>query len=879
MSARYVTECPDNDLLPAQVVWRTNDTLPVYTRLDDPANWRWIESAVPVDITGDQDVTTGYLGWWVILRYTSRETVTAGGAPHEWYCDTTHYDLAPFAPANGGAEFFSMPANTTASGVSGLSGPDYAIRSVGIGNPDDLEQPDYPTDDPAWSDNRVLMALDGWDWPALQVYHNDNVTLWQFDSDDPFLDGLSNCAADLSGGFLRLTVTGAAAYATGNYLRRTTLTADAATDDTSLPVVSTANFPDAGELRLMRLSGGVWEWNDVRYTSKTGTTFDGCSGVKSNLSGERVELIGPWVCDYRYIDLDWEARDGGGNIDESATLRVWLGAKWWDLTWDADAAAFEKRIDLCRPHSDLAQVASAAQQSMMDFYFPRSIGKYGGGTYIPEAETSVAPGFCDVTVPVRNRFAEEYKWYWGVDRVNTVKFSSLVNGDTYKVRTIKGIILNRITERLVSAEQWGFRRQRSTDDVAKVRSGVEPGPSSTYSIISDEVLAVVLCDGRPVAEITGQVWKDRSGVSCCEYWHIDPAIEDINYWPRRPGYSLISTLRIVPAAGTGYLSNDRDMRHLRIEDSASVTEFPGTTINARIRTDRVMQVIGSGRLPWALRCRKRFGHEVHGLVFEGADPAINRAVTLRYGTGGALSKQIVTDSQGAFTARLPRQEDTITVEASTTGGATGNSVDLPVRQRKMTFCGLADSWTTGGCDIAIDQLTGIGIMAYLDAGALKVKRTQDYGKTWEAAIAITEASGPSSPCVWHCPDAHRLFGVAWTEASAVKLVRSANFFKNYSVVKTLLSNATHGRCAVNQLTGIMLAAGFRSGDIVIARSDNYGFVSTEIGSAVTGVPEADFGLYYCPDAHGRWVLVYQDSAGDYQTLWSMNNGKTWEVAS
>jgi hypothetical protein len=103
-----------------------------------------------------------------------------------------------------------------------------------------------------------------------------------------------------------------------------------------------------------------------------------------------------------------------------------------------------------------------------------------------------------------------------------------------------------------------------------------------------------------------------------------------------------------------------------------------------------------------LNVTKRFGHDIHGLILDGLKPANTEKVTICYGEDEPQDQEeVTTDNMGAFDIHVPYQAEAITVKAikgQMVGGSghpllrqccEGENVEIPTRQRRMTFCGIA----------------------------------------------------------------------------------------------------------------------------------------------------------------------------------------------
>ena len=815
-----------------------------------------------------------------------------------------------------------------------------------------------------FGDWRMLLRVGGWTWNAIKIKHASGRTLWTFNSEHPWTG--HSCKIAVVGGRLSVSTEPTNAWAEGNFCPGATfwdggtkLTEDTAAGDTHIHVVSTVGFPDSGSLLID-------ETNRITYTAKTSTTFTGCSGVTEHhlVIGEytwarRVDLVGPWLCHYRYVDLDWTCSNATAGLRVHFGRRVYdhaLGAvvnvtKWWDL------AHGEHRIDLCRPHGveingePVTIEASAAQQSLLTHSYPRSAGHNYLTSYVAgqEAEEEDSP-------LGQNR--RESEWYWGMERVTYIKFTELYPHATYTFGTVIGRIVDK-SDLLVS-DQGGWRDDRAEYSIGRCASGLrtqyDPGaPGTTRWLESDEVYGHVICDGAAVAELPCECWSEILGPG---NWSVSvpplSALESdawkfaMPWYPQRPerndrqtivisdaaaGCGAVSTLseplqvyddhmhlvsvtgfdvggkvsvggsvvayRAVEAdtlvlvqpstseAPVGavvyqlrYLSNQRDVGHLCYPNLKLADLTTQRTVQGQIRTDKLWLQTCGGLTPLTLSCTKRFGEQPRGLVFDDLKPRAGRRVRITRHGGG--TQECVTDGQGAFEGSIPRQPDAYTVLVEALASDHHASIEEAVRQRRRTFCALVDSWpgeAPDRLDLLIDRLTGIGLLAIAGDGTVEVRRTFDYGQTFEVAVLVAGTEASTDVSLFLAPDADRKVGLAYSQAGSVRAVWSADWFETVGEAMILLSNVTHGKARINPLTGIMLIAGWRDNKIVVARSFDFGATAVEVPTpAVPDVPEGAFALDCAPDSHARWCIVYKDAAEDLHTRWSADNGLSWVTA-
>jgi hypothetical protein len=250
----------------------------------------------------------------------------------------------------------------------------------------------------------------------------------------------------------------------------------------------------------------------------------------------------------------------------------------------------------------------------------------------------------------------------------------------------------------------------------------EEGLDARYAE-SDEILGHILVDGMVAAEITGEWWNQlcgEEGLECCGRTHESPTLgyvdDDDNWivnlavWPKRPERVPIGSIVVTPYTATEsgtppYLSNIRATRHLEGPlDDVSITSQQ--TLEGQITTDQFVIPTCGGYLEqgekFALKVKKGFGHVIHGLVFDDLKVADGETITVLYGEGSPQDDvEAVTDSMGAFDCHIPYQGEAFTAKVVKGHSAASNEhpllreccsdqeIAVPVRQRRMSFCGIA----------------------------------------------------------------------------------------------------------------------------------------------------------------------------------------------
>lgn len=550
-----------------------------------------------------------------------------------------------------------------------------------------------------FGDWRLPVALSDWDWNALKIVHNNNVLLSAFGDTAPW-PPVTGATITKESDMLKVVVAAEDVEVEGHFAPVTALTVATDEDDDHIHVTSTAGFPTAGDLQIDEI-------NTISYTGKTSSTFTGCTGVLAHTLAfpRKVELVGPWLSHYRFVKVQWLPKiTAGGAVDTAGSMRLNLGDKYWDLTYkaaDYSGGMLHTEIDLCRPHGTCAP--SAEQQSWLDYGFPRSAGQLEGGVYVAGSEANAELYDACVGLEAGQGRTVENEWYWGVGRVNEVKLTDLSDGRTYLLADITGVI--KSYSRLVTTNQWGWRYNRHGDDLAKVRSGLfaDTEGGARFSC-SDEILGWIITDGMVAAEITGEWWNQQCGEECCGSTHQCPPIgylvdddwySNLLVWPRRPERVPLATIVVTPAEATApevvpYLSNLLSVRNLEGPPPEAPFWRSITTqlaLKGVAATDWFVYAACGGYLSssesFHLVVTKRFGHDIHGLAFDGLGPAKTKQLDVTY---GETTERVTTDTMGAFDLHVPYLGDSATVEVKRVSGT--ELVDMPVRQRRMTFGGL-----------------------------------------------------------------------------------------------------------------------------------------------------------------------------------------------
>lgn len=215
------------------------------------------------------------------------------------------------------------------------------------------------------------------------------------------------------------------------------------------------------------------------------------------------------------------------------------------------------------------------------------------------------------------------------------------------------------------------------------------------------------------------------------------------------------------------------------------------------------------------------------------------------------------------------------IVAGTGGDETTETVQLRNRGWIFATVKLPDNATE--CDLYIDDLTGVGMLAYIEGSSLMMAPTYDAGATFGAGVEVSNSS-PTSPCVLLGMDALHSWGVSYNEAGATKIAWSTDGFATKEVA-TLMTGCTNVKVRIHPLTGVMLIAGWdtTAEEIVCAQSFDSG-VTVSTPDTVVVTTEQAFGLDSAPTALGTWCITYSD-AGTIKTMWSTDNGLTWSAAA
>lgn len=268
------------------------------------------------------------------------------------------------------------------------------------------------------------------------------------------------------------------------------------------------------------------------------------------------------------------------------------------------------------------------------------------------------------------------------------------------------------------------------------------------------------------------------------------------------------------------------------------------------------------------------GNRLHGMMWKDAETAEETEGdgTFDY----SVSNPSASDSSseiGNYHSPVQLNPTDLVFETKTESGIAVHRPNSWVR------CCLYISVAPGGIgiDAAIHPLTGIGFVAWSEAGAVYVARTTNYGKTFEAPIEVTTGV---LPCLATANDAEKHWALAWETGGDVKMAWTPDGFASLGEVTDIMAASHYTRICGNPLTGaLMLVAWKDTGDLVSKMSRDFGKTFGAEVTIASSVPEQAFGLTHAVDPRDIWTVVWKNAAGDIQTYWSANDGGSWSLAS
>lgn len=543
---------------------------------------------------------------------------------------------------------------------------------------------------------------------------------------------------------------------------------------------------------------------------------DGGSAARSFTDGENMQ--GARFCE---IEIDGPA----GEIEVEVSGRRW--------TIEPGAST----IDLLCPHS--ASGFDTATQSMLPVLQPDN----------PAAGES------------------DCSWGWGVYEIKTFKLLGLREG-LYKLRGLK---LKRQPAqdggrvRVIAEPQAAWAEGRQTDDLTMPETGEDTYRQRVGLIVIDGVVAGELVQIK-------YSYDDRAG------WDIDEELLSSDQWRCFPepnnGFFTVSqegTGAKVPAA----------WRHVG-QVWGEAGGYNNVIATGRLMTDELLLPISGGPCNW-LTMRKGFRGRTLIRVVDDSGKYVKRRIRV-YGGSGAheVDEELTTDELGFALGPAITHLDDCHVEVLDADPVV--SAAAPVRNRYLGVitikAPLAEEPVVGqDTDFFVDQLTGVGLLAYTtDDGELWVRQTFDVGATFADPVLVTDSGSPARPCVLLRPDSIWPWGLVWTEGSSVKLAWSADGFVNYDA-ETIMTGISNVRASIHPLTGVMIVAGWNdtSESITAATSYDYGITLTS-PLPVVEVPEQAFGLTFAPTTLNTWCISCRNSGGDIRVYWSNDNGGTWQPA-
>jgi hypothetical protein len=632
--------------------------------------------------------------------------------------------------------------------------------------------------------------------------------------------------------------------------------------------------PARGDCRLpMRLQSWTWAALSMQVHSPVvlheldTTTGWTCTNVTASLVGGSLTLavavgqigsavkdysgtsVPPNFCHYRFCDIDWSCTDNTKGFRLVLLLSSTVG-RYWDI------AADQTEIDLCCPtglyNSGVYSTwtgGDADEQS----YLP-----YG----IPLDELSGTPTI------------EE--WYWGVKELHSIKVDNLAGDETYTLTSITGKV--KTSAVWYDSNQWGWRDEvTSTDPEPPDAIAMAYAGESQYYKTYREIAGWILVDGMPAVEIAGQCWiLPKDGTT--PPWHVNtvPAIEAIEYWPKRNVADSVTSFSISAASGgAGFLDNDQTVRHINTSDDYLSGLTTETDIGATYRTDRVSLPHGAGYDGWTMVFRKRWGHWLSGIILENGEPDAGKSVTVRYGSSHQYTTSASTDSQGHLYVRVPRQPDGSTVKFE----VGDQSIEVPVRQRRMTFFGVAFLTETSGSSVGIDYSSGAG-RAYVVADTDDGIRLYIYPHTGAVTSSlIPDTAGALSPKIACIAGRSDTLNVVYGLSGTVYFRKSGNGGNDWD---TAMSIATGAHPAIIHMegAGISLCGYIASGTVYVKRSLDMGATWGAAISVATGA--ADDAVDICPvpgRAASAWLVYRDGTSGAIVRTRTADAGLSWTADS
>jgi hypothetical protein len=554
---------------------------------------------------------------------------------------------------------------------------------------------------------------------------------------------------------------------------------------------------------------------------------------------------------HRFLRLSVTAEDDPGGTPQDFTGSIKFGGgafpekTFTDKVLETGAVVF----DTCLPE---ASIGLDLTQSYIDQAFPFQEGGEVG----------------------------ELSWSWGIGEYNTITISGFESGIRYELSGLHGIVKNTSAEHLDVNREFSpkfFAGNTLSDDEEDVtphyieraaimcvdgRYGFEAGgihrwiePSTGYERRENWSLKEAFLDELArkwprddsgcfdwtnVSGLYNPVWFDEStnrytteavlfAVDCCPVWFLEEAESTINL-QARPVYDYIEC--------SNWYGDGSDT-------------IPAYSLNRLVfRYDKVLQ----GR--------------IQGILWDNMAPASGVTVDI---TSPEQTENLTTDSGGY--SRSSNHNDPAS-------SSEYNATMTPIHNR--TWYRVARSQgTVGGCEVLIDKLTGMGVLAYVANSKAYIKRTSNFGRTWFGARAVSGVSTPGSLALFGCYDNMNSIGLAWDDGTDIKCLRTTDNFNSNWGVSTLLSGATQVKARVHPLTGLTLIAGWDNNTIIVGRSYDYGKTLTGgTVTAVSNVADAAFGLDFAPDSRCRWCITCQDAiSGNYVTYWSTDHGLSWVLAS
>ena len=570
-------------------------------------------------------------------------------------------------------------------------------------------------------------------------------------------------------------------------------------------------------------------------------------------------------------------------------VTVTLGGKTWVKTLQTANALEDVLLDLCYPES--AETGSAVNGSQTCYQRRYSSGSRATsegnawwGVEGRDQTLSISIAATEAVlasltaVPVEGR--------------QEVQVGPTICADApYRMLTRTGGALDVHTAALPVLRHWIDGRLESETEAAVLNDDAvtqyEAGLESNYEWYPESLLSISDVVDR-LLHGDGETSIDRGRGSVAAGLVL---VEDL-----APGSGTPVTL-----TGDGwslvYYPKAEFLKSCRTADNLAPAYYQATAGAGGTSQIEVWAAIGFDRVQFGpgvsmpLRIRRLSGYGINGIMACGETPADERGVSVAPQAGGpevdiiaATNNRRITTHKGRY--RMPfwhpeayyRDRDLLvrdpqhpTYHADFGWARTGEIQRICFSTRSGA----------GNPDFHIDPDTGLGMVAYEDAGAIDVRVTFDAGLTWSSGIGLPDsASAQQTPCVIQMTqDPLRPWHLVWQSGGDVYSGHTWDLFGHYAEAK-LLTGYTHPRIVEHPVTGIVLMVAHQtsSGMLRAFRSFDSG-KTFDAGYDVASVPAGPVGLSCAPDEHNTWCAVVVLANGNMQTYWSRDNGLTWAAAA